>query len=162
MVSLKDNKDLVDVIRKHPDLTRNDRGEECLPYAVVRGRVEPVDRSLLSTSVVWPSPSGGNPANDDDLRSNRSGVYREFALVEHKVVLGRSGFWYRTQHTLQEQVNQVPFRLVDPGRDHPDEGPAPAAVSSALSLLKRLSGNKGCLLHTPLSLLTCPGKVTSS
>ena len=79
-----DVESLRDEIRSHPNSKINVEGEVCIPYAILRGNVEPASKSIQSEY-----------QNDDTSLSSRKfeGVLRQFALTEHKRKLSRTGFW---------------------------------------------------------------------
>ena len=74
-------------IISHPNATINTEGEKCVPYAVIRGNIQPASKSL--------EPNIGNP--DVDSKSlglkHLEGVIRQFAITEHKKTMSRTGFW---------------------------------------------------------------------
>ena len=65
----------------------NKEGEKCIPYAVVRGEIQPVSKSLNILS----------KQSDIDLKNlslhNLDGVIQQFAIIEHKKTMSRAGFW---------------------------------------------------------------------
>ena len=82
-----DVQSLRDEILSHPNATVNKEGEKCIPYAVIRGEIQPVSKSLNILS----------KQSDIDLKNlslhNLDGVIQQFAIIEHKKTMSRAGFW---------------------------------------------------------------------
>ena len=73
-----------DEISSHPNATTNGEGEICVPYAIIRGNVEPASKSL--------EPQIGEGSTSLAIKKTE-GVIRQFAITEHKKTLSRTGFW---------------------------------------------------------------------
>lgn len=95
-------------IHTHPRATLNADGETCIPYAVIRGNVQPVSNSLELTT-------GSIDGEANTALQNLQGVIRQFAIIEHKKTMSRTGFWYDSERIIHEYANHVPFCLVPQG-----------------------------------------------
>ena len=74
-----------DEISSHPNVTTNGDGEICVPYAIIRGNVEPASKSL--------EPQIGEGSTSAAITRQVEGVIRQFAITEHKKTLSRTGVW---------------------------------------------------------------------
>ena len=70
-----------------PNAIINEDGEKCVPYAIIRGSVQPVSKSLNLE----------NRATDDVQKTstlkNLEGVIQQCSIIEHKKTMSRTGFW---------------------------------------------------------------------
>jgi len=71
-----------------------DKGEASIPYAVLVGRVEPVDSPINSQFI-----------------SSESGVMKTFTITDHKVER-RHGLWHEKSESIQESSRDIPFQIV--------------------------------------------------
>ena len=82
-----DVQSLRDEILAHPNATVNKEGEKCIPYAVIRGEIQSVSKSLNILSKQ-------SDINHKNLSlHNLDGVIQQFAIIEHKKTMSRAGFW---------------------------------------------------------------------
>ena len=71
----------------HPDTIINADGDKCVPYAIIRGSVQPVSKKLEIRN------------NDTDgvqrtsSLKNIDGVIQQYSIIEHKKTMSRTGFW---------------------------------------------------------------------
>ena len=106
VIDLDGDPDLAKVIKNHRFVNVNEDGEVCIPYAVVRGNVVPIDKTL---------PTQLAPVADNGIAEpTLQGVLRRNQIIEHSKNLSRFGFWYDSERMIQEYTNQVPFCLVAP------------------------------------------------
>jgi len=93
-LDLETTKDISKYILENGTVSGHDDREITIPYIVVRGAVNPVKSSLESHH-----------------SKGVEGVLRQFAIIEHKRTLSRTGFWYDSTRTIQTYTNHVPFYL---------------------------------------------------
>ena len=82
--------------------------ENCVPYAVIRGRVEAIDAAIPSQFV-----------------SHDSGVMKTFTIKDHKVERSH-GLWLEKAENIHESTRKVPFKII----------PAQQAALQSAALLK--------------------------
>ena len=82
--------------------------ENCVPYAVIRGRVEAIDAAIPSQFV-----------------SHDSGVMKSFTIKDHKVERSH-GLWLEKAENIHESTRKVPFKII----------PAQQAALQSAALLK--------------------------
>ena len=78
---------LKDEISMNPNTIINSDGDKCVPYAIIRGNVQPVSKKLEL----------GNHASDSLQKAaslkNVEGVIQQYSIIEHKKTMSRTGFW---------------------------------------------------------------------
>jgi len=90
---------LVSRICNHPEGSSPQDGVRSLPYAVVRGEVTPLGRTL--------SPIYG------EAKGLESGVIQKVVFTEHKRNMSRTGLWVDSQRVIHQFSNDVPFSLTN-------------------------------------------------
>jgi len=92
------DENITETISNNPTCVRSpDTPGTCtLPYAVVRGEVAPLGKSVTSTC-----------ATDPHIH----GVIHKVIFTEHKRNLSRTGFWVDSKRVLHTFTNDVPFSL---------------------------------------------------
>jgi len=119
-IDISKDGDLASLIKEHEESGVNADGETCLPYAVIRGNVVPVDKSLQPSATASPaevvSTNNAKPlvASATSPIQQQQGVVRTYELIEHKTSLSRAGFWFDSKRVIHEYKNDVPFCLVAP------------------------------------------------
>lgn len=98
-----------DEILSHSNAIVNADGDNCVPYAIIRGSVQP-----LSKSLELENRNKDSTQNTSSLK-NVEGVIQQYSIIEHKKTMSRTGFWYDSERTIYEHSNHVPFYIVPQG-----------------------------------------------
>lgn len=86
-------------ISNHPSCVTSEEGAvSCLPFAVVRGDVAPMGRTVCSAY-------GSGVMN---------GVIQKVMFTEHKRNMSKTGFWVDSQRVVHQYTNDAPFCLANP------------------------------------------------
>lgn len=86
-------------VENHPSTVRSaDLSSLVLPYAAVRGEVQPLGKTV--TSAYAPG--------------SLLGVIQKVVFTEHKRNMSRTGFWFDSQRVMHSYTNEAPFSLVPP------------------------------------------------
>merc|ERR1719187_247610 len=84
-------------VENHPSTVRSaDLSSLVLPYAAVRGEVQPLGKTV--TSAYAPG--------------SLLGVIQKVVFTEHKRNMSRTGFWFDSQRVMHSYTNEAPFSLV--------------------------------------------------
>lgn len=76
-----------DEILSHSNAIVNADGDNCVPYAIIRGSVQP-----LSKSLELENRNKDSTQNTSSLK-NVEGVIQQYSIIEHKKTMSRTGFW---------------------------------------------------------------------
>jgi len=100
---------LKDEISTNPNAIINSDGDKCVPYAIIRGNVQPVSKKLELGS------QAADSLQKASSLKNIEGVIQQYSIIEHKKTMSRTGFWYDSERTVYEHTNHVPFYIVPQG-----------------------------------------------
>ena len=78
---------LKDEISINPNTIINSDGDKCVPYAIIRGNVQPVSKKLELGS------QAADSLQKASSLKNIEGVIQQYSIIEHKKTMSRTGFW---------------------------------------------------------------------